>query len=94
MEDLNNMAMLWNAILLVWIAAPAIVAYRKGYEWGWWLLTGGVIGVFVLAFFPRLGPNHPDAVRWRATARRAGVATLMIHILVLIGFVYVAIARR
>ena len=94
MQDLNNAIELICVLGVVWIAAPAIVAYLKGYDWGWWLLTGGLIGVFVLAFLPRLSPNHPDASRWQAIARRAGLALTGLQFAVLIGFVCVTNARR
>jgi hypothetical protein len=42
----------YRLLVVVWLVAPAIVAYRKGYIVWPWLLGFGLIGVFVLAFFP------------------------------------------
>jgi hypothetical protein len=72
-EDLNRVGVLLFALLLVWIAAPAVVAEVKGYDAGRWFLACGLVGVVVLAFLPRLRPGHPEAGRWRAIAQRVGV---------------------
>jgi hypothetical protein len=60
--------------MLVWVAAPPCVAAAKGYDSGRWFMACGLLGVLVLAFYPRLHPGlvSDQADLWRASANRVG----------------------
>lgn len=74
MEDLNNAAHLTLLLIGVWLAAPPLVAARKGYPAAPWICALGLIGVVALSFFPRLGGKEPadEQARLRVRAEKLG----------------------
>ena len=73
-EDLNNAIGLLLLLVGVWLAAPPVVAARKGYSAAPWLCAIGLVGVAVLAAFPRVNQSESpaDRARLRAIADRVG----------------------
>lgn len=59
---------------MVWLVAPPVVAWLKGYPWVPWCFACGVLGVAVLAVFPRLHrvEGEEDKSRFLQWADRLG----------------------
>lgn len=88
MEDLNRAVLLAALLLVVWVAAPAVVAARKGYPPALWAFACGVVGVAVLAAFPPnplAGGWTYDGSRLRGLADRVGAYLSLAQLAGLLG---------
>ena len=88
MDALNHAIILTMLLAVVWFAAPPAVAYRKGYSGGPWFCALGLVGVFVLAFFPIQRSREWSAERRRrwTLADRIGLGLSAVGILACSGF--------
>ena len=76
---------MWIALLVLSLVAPAVLAARKGYDWYCWVLGGSILGLLVLATLPyanapETSPEQQAAARLRGNRYGIGLTVLSVFV--------------
>jgi hypothetical protein len=78
--------MIFSAIIMLAIGiVPAIIAERRGYNWRFWILSAGLLGLIIIFFLP---DTHKEETP-EATAKKQKFGNSIGIVLTVIAIMYI-----